>query len=391
MLQKLLDHSQDIAALRDTGYELEVRDGYLIIHHVPYVNAKKEVAYGVLVSELNVINQQTTARPSTHIIYFSGEPPCDIHGKRIEGIYNSAVEQEIIPGLIVNHLFSNKPPEGYSNYFDKISTYVNIIQSPALALNPAATALMYRVRRSEEHPIFKYDNTNASRAKITGLDNKFAGQRVAIVGLGGTGAYVLDAIAKCPIPEIHLFDRDIYYMHNAYRSPGATALETLDRALRKVDYYAELYGRIHKGITAHPDYITPDNLGFLQTMTQVFICIDKPEVKRFLLPFLMKNKQSFIDVGMGLHLVNDTIIGTLRVTTGRPGMYDHLSKRISMAEDENNDYNANIQIAELNGLNAFLAVVQWKKMLGMYGDQMHENNLSYNIDTSQLVDDDYSV
>jgi ThiF family len=291
----------------------------------------------------------------------------------------------------VNHLFSNKAADGYSNYFDKISTYVNIIQSPAQALDPAATALMYRVRSSEEHPIFRYDNTNASRAKITGLDIKFAGQRVAIIGLGGTGVYVLDALAKCPIPEIHLFDRDLYYMHNAYRSPGATSLDTLDRAQRKVDYYAELYGKMHKGIFAHPDYITPDNLERLLEMSQVFICIDKPEVKQFLLPFLMKNQIPFIDVGMGLHLVNNTIIGTLRVTTGRPGMYDHLSKRISIVEDEDNEYNANIQIAELNGLNAFFAVVQWKKMLGVYGDQLHEHNLSYNIDTSQLADDDHSA
>ena len=35
-----------------------------------------------------------------------------------------------------------------------------------------------------------------------------AGWKVAVIGLGGTGSYLLDALAKCPVAEIHLYDDD---------------------------------------------------------------------------------------------------------------------------------------------------------------------------------------
>lgn len=391
MLQKLLAHSADLAQLQQEGFELEVRGGYLLAHHVPYVTADKEVKYGTLVSELTLLNQHTTTRPSTHTVQWTGEPPCDVNGNRLEGIYNSPAHSKLLPSLEVYHLFSNKPQNGYVDYYQKISTYVNIIQSQARALQPKVTALTFRVHPDEESEIFQYVNTNSTRAKTTTLDHKFARQRVAIIGMGGTGAYLLDSLAKCPIPEIHLYDGDLFHQHNAFRSPGAASSELLDQVLYKVDYYAQMYGNMHKRIIPHAGYITPENLSELLPMTQIFIAIDKPEAKRFIYPLLMREQKSFIDVGMGLHIRNEQIIGTMRVTMGMNGVYDHFAQRVPMSEEDDNDYNANIQVAELNALNANLAVIAWKKTLGYYGDQMHEKNLCYNIDTSQLVDDDHTI
>ena len=70
---------------------------------------------------------------------------------------------------------------------------------------------------------FQYPNTNSARAKITDLDEKYKGLKIAIIGLGGTGSYVLDLIAKTPVAEIHIFDKDVFQLHNAFRAPGATS------------------------------------------------------------------------------------------------------------------------------------------------------------------------
>ena len=51
---------------------------------------------------------------------------------------------------------------------------------------------------------------------------RLAGDRIGIVGLGGTGSYILDYVSKTRVVEIHLFDGDGYQQHNAFRAPGAT-------------------------------------------------------------------------------------------------------------------------------------------------------------------------
>ena len=65
---------------------------------------------------------------------------------------------------------------------------------------------------------------------------RLAGERVAIVGLGGTGSYVLDMVAKTPVRQILLFDDDESLQHNAFRSPGTPTLDELLKAPKKVEY-----------------------------------------------------------------------------------------------------------------------------------------------------------
>ena len=48
MSQRLIDHNQDLKRLIDEGYEIEVKGGYLITHHIPYVNKSKEIKYCLL-------------------------------------------------------------------------------------------------------------------------------------------------------------------------------------------------------------------------------------------------------------------------------------------------------------------------------------------------------
>ena len=48
MSQQLINHSPDLKRLRDEGYEIEVRGGYLLIHHIPFVDQNRQIKYGVL-------------------------------------------------------------------------------------------------------------------------------------------------------------------------------------------------------------------------------------------------------------------------------------------------------------------------------------------------------
>ena len=391
MLQQLINHSPDLKRLQNEGYELEVKGGYLLIHHIPYVNHSREVKYGILVSELSLANSQKTIKPSTHVINFIGEYPCNSDGSIITAIKHLN-QQNLGNGIVVNFSFSNKPQSGYSDYFEKVSTYANIICSPAKSIDPLVTEKTFRIRENIiDTDVFQYIDTNSSRAKINLINEKVKGQKIAIIGLGGTGAYILDLLSKTPVSEIHLYDGDVFSQHNAFRSPGAAGKKDLDSVPSKVDYYSSQYSKIHQKISAHHGYVSKENMEDLLTMSHVFICIDNDVSRKLIIQFLLKNNISFIDVGLGVNVLDDSLIGTVRVTTGTNEKHNHLVDRIPFVNEDNNDYNTNIQIAELNCLNAVLAVIKWKKLCGFYQDLREEHHSTYSINVNQLTSDEVTA
>lgn len=237
--------------------------------------------------------------------------------------------------------------------------------------------------------VFKYPDTNSSRAGIEFLNRKFENQKIAIIGLGGTGSYILDQVAKTPVKEIHIFDADVFQLHNAFRSPGAVSSEKLEteNGISKVDYYYGIYSNMHAGIKAHTKYVTLENVIELKDFSYVFISIDKNEVRYNLTKAFLRMGVTFIDVGIGVNKANDCLNGAVRVTVGSSEKSDHLDSRIGAYESDENEYN-NIQIAELNCLNAMFAVVKWKKLSGFYQDIKHEHNSLFLINTNKLLNED---
>lgn len=245
----------------------------------------------------------------------------------------------------------------------------------------------------EEQNVFQYTDTNASRAGIAHLNNKFNNFKIAIIGLGGTGSYILDLVSKSPVQEVHLFDDDDFQLHNAFRAPGATSSEKFDEVdgLKKVDYYFSIYSKIHKGIKPHCERITQANIKKLGGFNFVFLSVDSNEARSLITHELLSMNIPFIDVGLGVNLCNEQLLGSIRVTVGSAAKNDHLVNRIGSEETGNNEYSKNIQIAELNCMNATLAVIKWKKLIGFYQDIKQEHNTLYFINTNKLLNEDYTI
>jgi hypothetical protein len=168
----------------------------------------------------------------------------------------------------VSFTFSSKPSAGYPDYYEKITTYVGLLGAPAHAIDASATAMTFRVVEStDEDSIFKYADTASSRAGISAVTAKLRGHRIGIVGVGGTGSYVLDLVAKTPVAEIHLFDGDAFLQHNAFRAPGAPSLEDLERRDNKAEYFTEQYSRMRHGIIPHREGLTTANRHRLEDLT----------------------------------------------------------------------------------------------------------------------------
>jgi hypothetical protein len=92
---------------------------------------------------------------------------------------------------------------------------------------------------------------------------------------------------------------------------------------------------------------------------------------------------------MGVYRTGDTLGGIVTTTTSIPGHRDHVraGNRITFA-DGGDEYDHNIQIADLNMLNAVHAVIKWKKLYGFYADDERELFTAYTIAANQLLNAD---
>ena len=390
MSHSLISRSNDLSKLRDEGYEVDVQSGHLVVRNVPYVNNQRQVKRGLLVSALD-LNGDVTIRPASHQAYFAGDYPCDNSGQPLDKIVIGNGQTALGDGLIVNYSFSSKPRGGYQDYYHKMSTYINILSGYARKIDPKITAKTFALIESKDaDSVFEYMDSASSRAGISAASAKLESEKIAIIGLGGTGSYVLDLIAKMPIKEIHLFDDDDFLQHNAFRSPGAASKEELRARYKKVEYLSKRYEVMRRGIEAHPVRIDAGNVALLKGMTFVFICIDNGAAKLPIIEYLEKEGISFIDVGIGIYFKEQDakIGGHIRVTTSTDKMRKCARQHIDFSEGgPDNVYEQNIQVADLNALNANLAVIKWKKLLGFYFDFDNEHNSTYTIDGNLLMNE----
>ena len=199
---------------------------------------------------------------------------------------------------------------------------------------------------------------------------------------------MLDLVSKTPVREIHLFDGDRLGQHNAFRSPGAPSIETLRVAPLKTDYYRDIYAEMRRNIVAH-GFVDESMVDSLRAMDFVFMAVDKGRPRRLVVEKLEEFGVPFIDVGMGVEEVEGSLLGQLRVTASTDRSRDQVHSTLPLSDrDREDDYSRNIQIADLNALNAALAVIKWKKISGFYTDLEGEHTSLYQIDGNHLVNED---
>jgi hypothetical protein len=393
--RQLIGRSPALTKLRTDGYDIQVHpSNHMLVNNVPYVTAEREVAYGTLIVPLTIEGGAAGLGPD-HRAYFRGGHPQDNEGKFLGTISHSTQVYPLGEGLVADHMFSAKPPPPRTNYddlYELASSYVDTISKYARRIDDRVTAQTGHVADFDDEPdVFAYRDSASSRAGIGAVTDKLRNQTIAIIGLGGTGSYVLDLVAKTPAKEIRLYDRDRFSQHNAFRAPGAASKADVEQLppLFKVDYFKRMYSAMHLNITTHPVYVerVDENFGDVDF---TFICIDKAAPKRLIVESLQAMGKPFVDVGMGVQMEEATLSGTLRTTFSTNEKREHLRNGIPFVDVADDDYALNIQIAELNAINAALAVVRWKKHLGFYYGRNPEYSCLYTIDWNRIDNGDFA-
>lgn len=393
---RLLSRSADLQHLLEEGYELQFRSQMLLMH-VPYVNRAREVAWGWIVSTLeqDPTTEGTSNPIGDHTAHFIGatgaadDQPCDSEGNPLVALMNNPNGPiQVVQGIDASCCFSQKPPSGqYSNYYDKLTTYALIFVSEVHAIDPDVEVPTFApVDIQDDLSVHRYFDSATSRARIGAVVAKTEQQRLAVVGVGGSGSYVLDALVKTHAAEIHIYDADEFLPHNAFRMPGAASLERLQDRPLKVEYHHQVYDALHRAVVPHPYEVNAESIEELRAYSFVFLCIDASPTKRVIVEKLIEFGVPFVDTGMGIKQTGDALGGQLRTTRIVPGtQHQEWSSQLSFVDESENDYDQNIQIAELNMLNAAHAVLAWKKYIGYYRDIEMEVESLYVIDGNRLM------
>lgn len=388
MFQKLVSHNPDLKSLIDRGYAVSIDGGFMIVRDIPYLDASRALQWGAFVAKL-VFTDTEHFQQDDHQVFFAGGVPHALDGSAIPNLAGGPAHIELSAlnqDVRVERSFSNKPKAtgAFANFFEKIDSYTTIVSGPAMELH-GVTPYTFRAVDAMPDSVFKVHDTLSSRAEITDLAKTVSEDVIAIIGLGGTGAYVLDLLVKAPIREIRGFDHDLYHVHNAYRSPGQ--LNATDLGQAKAEVYQNRYGHFRHGLGLRSERIGEASSMLLEGVTFAFVCIDSGNARSEIFELLANLNIPFIDVGMGLDRKHGAINGLLRTTYfSAEGTRDTISRGLApLTDDPENIYKSNIQIGELNALNACLAVIKYKQIRGFYYEEDPLTNQLFEIGDMKIV------
>ncbi|TPG42673.1 ThiF family adenylyltransferase [Sphingomonas koreensis] len=367
-LPELVNLNPFLKDLDETGYLIDFVGGYLVLYGWPYLDADGLLQHGDWLSSVNLADG--VMEPQDHQALWRGSRPCDPDGKPLAlGGGESVVT--ITEGFDTNQSFSCKlmgdtgQLRAYASFAEKIETYLDKITAPAIAAFPDATPLAaIAVRAAEQASPLKFPDTMSARYEINDLSTRLRGKKCAIIGLGGTGAYILDFIARTHLATIRLFDDDKVHLHTIFRMPGF-----IPGAIRhrKVDVLAKQYSQWHGAIEPVPERVTLDNIAQLKDFDFVFVSVDDGPSRLLIVDWLSANGIPFVDCGMGLTRSAVGLSAIVRVTgTDRRAFKDNVgSVRLPTENPKADEYRKRPQITELNALNAAWAVIRFKQQFGL--------------------------
>lgn len=389
MYQKLVSHNDDIRRLVEKGYAITFDSNCMVIRDIPYLDSNMHEQVGAIVAKLEFIDQERVKQVD-HQIFFSGSVPHNLNGQAIPNLGGGSATlplSKACDDVVVQRSFSNKPKATgkFLDFYEKIESYVSIISGPAIELHNSNPYTFRTVEEVTSDSVFKFQDTLTSRAEITDLSEKFKDDIIAIIGLGGTGAYILDFIVKTPVKKIRCFDSDLYHIHTAFRSPGK--LDSTELGKEKTEVYQSRYDNFRTGITFQSKFIDSTCKNDLDGVTFAFVCVDKGSSRTDIFDLLISMGIPFIDVGMGLNRKQNEINGMLRTTyySAEQSQKMRDKKLAPMSDNLGNLYKTNIQIGELNALNACFAIIRFKQLRGFYLDEHSSFNILFEIGEFNII------
>ena len=368
--QELANRNPFIRDLDELGYHADFVGGYFVIYGVPYLDKDKALKYADWVNPVDLNATGIMDPPINHQAWWNGEKPHNQAGEALKmGIADNKIE--VSPGFLFPYAFSLKLHDEkgqnrlYGSFEEKVQTYLAKITAPAMATYPEATPLAgIKVKAAAQGSPLRFPDTSSARYHLNDVSSLLRGKKVAIIGLGGTGGYILDFIARTHLERIALFDDDMVHVHTIFRMPGFISGAI---GMAKVDALAQHYGQWTSAIEPVNERITELNIERMQGFDFVFVSVDDGPARRFIVDWLSSREIPFLDCGMGLNRSVIGLNGTVRITGVDRAAYERNvdTAYLPTGDAKDDEYRRQAQIAELNALNASFAVIRFKQHFGL--------------------------
>ena len=365
------NHDGGLDQVVQTGLDYTIEGDTLTVGPIPYRLKNGGVDHGELICHIEREGERLRA-PSDHTVgWVADEKPHTRSGVVLEKLIHQDSEQGWANGKTSICGMSRKAHDrGYRDYGEKMLAYARLIARE--------TGRRWK-RNSLGSGVVKDGNnmvdqeTGLTRSAIGDMDRLFTQEKLAVIGAGGTGGFIVDMIAKCNVASIDIYDDDVVSQHTQLRWPGVVNRSVVEEHKNKAEYLAQIYAsRTNRNIRGYAWRIDSSKLTYLKDKTMVFVAIDRGSARREILTGLTEWGVNFIDCGIDLQRASDGLTASARVV--RTARDDGREKRIDLVEKTPNKdfgegmYEAAVQTAEINALNATMAVIAWKQGIGFYKD-----------------------
>ena len=211
-----------------------------------------------------------------------------------------------------------------------------------------------------------------------------AQERVAIVGLGGVGAWIADFIVKADPREVHGWDYDCIEPKNILRMPGGLDPNVwIGRP--KTDWFHKTYSLIHTNVHGHNVKVIPENVQeVIEKSTFAFVAVDDADDRMLVCDTLANAGIPFVVVGLSLLRKEKRVKVSMRIITAHVGVTSWREAIPQVGHAGQDDYGS-LDLPEIYSMAAGWAVQSWRKMRGQFWQEQREECLDYSASDQSLI------
>ena len=308
----------------------------------------------------------------------------NVHVADIRGLTNGAVYDQLgnSIGNVVRQgnedscTISIKKDEGeYLDAWDALKTYMQAIYGGFRAFYGDGS---HMAERPYTFPILG----ERSRSEVQWLD-LVRGEKVAIVGLGGVGAWIADLLTKADVAEVHGWDADLIEDKNVIRMPGAVNPNWIGKP--KAEWFKETYRQIHRQVYGHPKYVDERTAAVMcSNATFGFVAVDNDEGRTIACAAMAAAGIPFIDVGISLSRRDGQVSAAIRVTTARP--HDDAWRRaIPKVDKAGQEIYGKLELPDVAAVAAGLTVQSWRKVRGQMAQESASECMVFRMETDTIT------
>lgn len=221
-----------------------------------------------------------------------------------------------------------------------------------------------------------------SRNEIQWLD-LVRTQKIAIVGLGGVGAWIADLLVKSDVAEIHGWDHDEIEAKNIIRMPGAVNPNWIGK--KKARWFQDTYSQVHNNVIGHEQKVTEHNADKVGAgISFGFIAVDRDDARTAAIDAFSNRRIPFVDIGLSPSRTDRKVDVSIRIIIARPYL-EGWRAAVPVVDQVGQGIYGRLELPDLNATAAGLAVQNWRKFCGQMGEATSVECLVYQSESSKII------